>query len=130
MIKTSLFTNNGIGGVFVNREKTQTQRIFDAYITVVVLITAAMLVVCGVAISKVNTDYMQSGVRAGKIVAERENMQISVTTHEGIELTTDQKYIEAIDKVLTFLPPPINTTYLTVTEYFDNRVEKDTFSKE
>ena len=84
--------------------------------TVIVLITAVMLVVCGVAIIKVNTDYMQTGVRAGKIVAERENMQISVTTHEGIKLTTRPDYIDMIDKVLTFLPPPVNTTYLITKE--------------
>ncbi|MBR3836436.1 MAG: hypothetical protein IKJ69_06610 [Clostridia bacterium] len=108
----------------MSKEKTQLQRIFDVYVTVIVLITAVMLVVCGVAISKVNTDYMQTGIRAGKIVAERENMQISVTTHEGIELKADKNYLEIADKVLSFLPPPVNTTYLMtkeLMEWFDSQ---------
>ena len=103
----------------MHKTKTQIQRISEIYITIVVLVTGIMLVVCGVAISKVNTDYMQTGVRAGKIVAERENMQISVTTHEGITLTAEKDCLDIIDKVLTFLPPPVNTTYLTVKELFN-----------
>lgn len=100
----------------MQKDKTQTRRIIEAYVTVVVLVTAVTLVFSGIAISKINTDYMETGVRAGKIVAERENMQISVTTHEGIKLTPSRNYLDVADKVLTFLPPPVNTTYLTVKE--------------
>ena len=98
------------------RYKTQTRRIVEAYITAVVLVTAVTLVMTGIAISKINTDYMQTGVRAGKIVAEGESEQISVTTHEGITITPKSDYLAVADKVLTFLPPPVNTTYLIVRE--------------
>lgn len=97
-------------------EKTQTRKIIETYITVVVLITAMMLVLSGIAVSKINTDYMETGVRAGKIVAERQSQQISLTTHEGIELKAQTDYLSAIDKVITCLPPPFNTTYLIAKE--------------
>ena len=100
-------------------EKTQTRKIIETYITVVVLITAMMLVISGIAISKINTDYMESGVRAGKIVAERQSQQISLTTHEGIELKTQTDYLASADRVLTYLPPPVNTTYLIAKEIYE-----------
>ena len=97
-------------------EKTQTRKIIETYITVVVLITAMMLVLSGIAVSKINTDYMETGVRAGKIVAERQSQQISLTTHEGIELKAKTDYLPVIDKIITCLPPPVNTTYLIAKE--------------
>ncbi len=97
-------------------EKTQTRKLIEAYITAVVLITAVMLVLSGIAISKINTDYMETGVRAGKIVAERQSQQISLTTHEGIELKAQTDYLPVADKILTYLPPPVNTTYLIAKE--------------
>ncbi len=95
-------------------KKTQTLRILDGFLTSVIIISAATLVCSGIAISKVNTDYMETGVRAAKIVVERESMQISVTTHEGILISSD--YDLPIDTVLQFLPPPINTTYFIAKE--------------
>lgn len=110
----------------MQKDKTQTRRIIETYVTVVVLITAATLVMTGIAISKINTDYMQTGVRAGKIVAERESTQISVTTHEGITLTPKRDYLAVADKILTFLPPPVNTTYLMVKEIAEMVQDKET----
>jgi hypothetical protein len=107
--------------------KTQTRKIIETYITVVVFITAMMLVLSGIAVSKINTDYMESGVRAGKIVAERQSQQISLTTHEGIELNTQTDYLPVIDKVLTFLPPPVNTTYLIAKEVYEMINRKSDF---
>ena len=103
----------------MQKDKTQTRRIIETYFTLVVLVTAVTLVMSGIAISKINTDYMETGVRAGKIVAERENTQISVTTHEGIRLEPNNEYLAVADKVLTFLPPPVNTTYLVVKEIIE-----------
>lgn len=100
----------------MNKTKTQTRRIIETYITLVVLVTGIVLVFSGIAVSKINTDYMQTGIRAGKIVAERENMQISVTMHDGITLSSKPEYFETIDKVIRFLPPPINTTYIAIKE--------------
>ena len=96
-------------------EKTQTRKIIETYITVVVLITAMMLVLSGIAISKINTDYLETGVRAGKIVAEREAQQISVTTHDGLTLKRENNP-EAFRRIINFLPPPINTTYMLLEE--------------
>ena len=98
------------------KEKSQTRRLIDAYITTVAIVTAATLVMTGVAISKINTDYMQTGERAGRIVAERQNEQISLTTHEGITIAPESDYLAVADKILTFLPPPVNTTYLMIKE--------------
>ena len=100
----------------MKKEKNQTQRIIDSFITAVILIFSFTLVGCGVAISKINTDYMETGVRAGKIVAERESQQISVTMHDGIQLKTQTDYLQIADKILTYLPPPVNTTYLVAKE--------------
>ena len=116
MIKNFPFVKNRLGGVFMYKYKTQARRIAEAYITVVVLVTAVSLVITGIAVSKINTDYMRTGERAGKIVAERESTQISVTTHERLTLTTQHDFFRIADKILTFLPPPVNTTYLTVKE--------------
>ena len=114
----------------MQKNKTQVRRIVDAYVAVVVMITAVTLVITGIAISKINTDYMQTGVRAGKIVVERENTQISVITHEGIRLTPKKNYLEIADKVLTFLPPPVNTTYLIAKEIVELANEKSVIGQE
>ena len=115
-IKFPLPVKHKAGGVFVYKEKSQMRRLIDAYIATVAIVTAATLVMTGVAISKINTDYMQTGERAGRIVAERENAQISLTTHEGITIAPEGDYLAVADKILTFLPPPVNTTYLMIKE--------------
>ena len=107
--------NNHSGGVFMKQEKTQTQRILDVFVTSVILIVGITLVTSGIAVSKINTDYLESGVATGKIIAERDAQQISLTTHDGLKLTSEQNP-ETIKKVLTFLPPPINTTYMIAEE--------------
>ena len=97
----------------MKKQKTQMQRIIDCFVTSIIIIVAAILISSGIAISKINTDYLESGVRAGKIVAERKAQQISVTTHEGITLsgeTNPEKYT----KILAYLPPPVNTAYMLV----------------
>lgn len=109
----------------MKKQKTQTQRIIDCFVTLVILIVAATLISSGIAISKINTDYLESGIRAGKIVAERTAQQISVTTHEGITLsgeTNPGKYVE----FLAYLPPPVGTTYMlfeNITDIIENLSE-------
>ncbi len=99
------------------KEKTQTARILDGFVTVIIIASAVILVLSGVAISKVNTDYMETGIRAEKIVAERSSMQISLTTHDGIFISSENDL--PIDTILTFLPPPVNTVYLITNEIID-----------
>ncbi len=107
----------------MKNQKTQTQRILDSFVATIILIVAGTLVASGIAISKINTDYMESGVRAGKIVAERTAQQISVTTHDGLTIsgeTDPDKFIRS----LAYLPPPVNTTYMIVTDLID-MIEKE-----
>ncbi|MBP3443073.1 MAG: hypothetical protein J6L62_09755 [Clostridia bacterium] len=94
-------------------KKNQTQRILDGFVTSVILIVAVTLVASGIAISKINTDYMETGVRAGKIVAERKAQQISITTHDGLTLTSETNP-GMITDYLAYLPPPVNTTYILI----------------
>ncbi len=94
-------------------QKSQAQRILDCFVTSVILIVAVTLVSSGIAISKINTDYMETGVRAGKIVAERKAQQISVTTHDGLTLTSEADP-GMITDYLAYLPPPVNTTYFLI----------------
>lgn len=56
--------------------KTQFARITDAFIGVTAIITAVTLVASGIAVSKINTEYMATGIKTAKIVAERENEEI------------------------------------------------------
>lgn len=99
----------------MKNEKTQTKRILDGFITSVILIFSITLITSGIAISKINTDYMETGIRAGKIVAEREAQQISVTTHDGLTLKGENNP-ETLKRIINFLPPPINTTYMMLEE--------------
>lgn len=99
----------------MKNEKNQTQRILDGFITSVILIFGITLVTSGIAISKINTDFLETGVYAGKIVAEREAQQISVTTNDGLTLK-GESHPETFRKIITFFPPPINTTYMMLEE--------------
>ena len=99
----------------MKNEKTQAKRILDSFITSVILIFSITLVTSGIAISKINTDYLETGVHVGKIVAERQAQQISVTTHDGITLTGESN-TETFRKIINFFPPPINTTYMMLEE--------------
>lgn len=99
----------------MKNEKTQTKRILDGFITSVILIFSITLITSGIAISKINTDYTETGMQAGKIVAERQAQQISVTTHDGLTLKGENNP-EAFRKIINLLPPPINTTYMILEE--------------
>ena len=106
----------------MKKNKSQTMRILDGFVTAVVVVTSATLVASGVCISRMNTEYLETGVRAAKIVAERESRQIFLTENESIKLVPDKNYYQIADKVLSFLPPPINTVYITAKE-IKNAVE-------
>lgn len=107
------------------KEKSQTKRILDGYVTAIVIVTALTLVASGISVSKINTDYLESGVRASKIVAERDSQQILVTQDKSILLKSDKNYPAIADKILTFLPPPINTVYLSVREFISASNEQN-----
>lgn len=107
----------------MNKKKSQTIRIIETYITVIVLLTALTLIFSGISISKINTDYMETGVKAGKIVAERKSTEISLTTHNGITLSAENN-LNIMNNILSFLPPPINTSYLIFQE-----ISKNVFTK-
>ena len=107
----------------MKKEKTQTMRILDGFVTAVIIITAATLVAAGVSISRMNTEYLETGVRAAKIVAERDSRQIFLSGSEPLQLSSDEGF-KIADKVMSLLPPPINTVYLTVKE-FKNSTKKD-----
>lgn len=97
--------------------KNQTKRIVETYFKIIILIISATLILSGITISKINTDYIENGIRAGKIVAERENTQISVISHNGIRFDSNKNSdFMIIDKVLQLLPFPINTSYLLIKE--------------
>lgn len=97
----------------MKKEKSQTAAIIDGFVTAVVVITAATLIASGVSISRINTEYLETGVRAAKIVAERDSRQIFMTDSEKILFNADNKY-DKVDTFLMFLPPPVNTVYLTI----------------
>lgn len=100
--------------------KTQTFRLLNGFITSVVIITSVILVGSGIAISKTNTDYMSTGVRAAKIAASRESRQISIVMNDSILLAPKQN-LPLAEKVLPFLPPPINTGYILFKELSEKK---------
>ena len=92
----------------MKRYKSQFMRITDVFIGLTVIITAAMLVASGLAVTKINTEYMETGVRAVKIVAERENEEIFFSMNEK-KFATPEKLGQRIEKAAYFLPAPLNT---------------------
>lgn len=96
-------------------EKNQISRILDGFVTTVVVLTAATIVASGIAISKINTEYMSTGVKAAKIIAERENREISISMDDNIIITRENDF-SAVDKILSLLPPPVNTGYMIIRE--------------
>ena len=108
----------------MKNEKNQIKRIIDGFITAVVIITSVTLVASGIAVSKANTEYLETGVRASKIVVEKESVQIFVSESEAITLAADKDYSEIAGKILSFLPPPVNTVYIAAREiknYLDSK---------
>ena len=101
----------------MKNEKNQTMRIIDGFITAVVIITSLTLVASGIAISKANTEYLETGIRASKIIAEKESVQIFVSESESITLAANKNYSETAEKILTFLPPPVNTVFIAAREF-------------
>ncbi len=90
--------------------KTQFAKITDTFISVTAVITAAILVASGLAVTKVNTEYMESGVRTAKIVSERENEEIFFSMN-GRKFSPPESLSEKLKDSLYFLPAPLNAIY-------------------
>ena len=82
--------------------KTQFARISDAFIGVTAVIMAVTLVASGIAVSKINTEYMATGVKTAKIVAERENDEI---------FSSPKRIKDNIKTIGYLLPAPLNAVY-------------------
>lgn len=105
--------------------KTQFSRITDTFISVTAVITAAILIASGLAVTKINTEYMETGVKTAKIVAERENEEIFISMN-GKKFSTQKNMEKIFDTVLYFLPAPVNAliyigkeTQLLLKDIFD-----------
>ena len=89
--------------------KTQFARITDAFIGVTAIITAVTLVASGIAVSKINTEYMATGIKTAKIVAEREN---EIFFSLGGKKFSSPKNIKENFKTIGYLlPAPLNAVY-------------------
>ena len=88
--------------------KSQFMRITDVFIGLTVIITAVTLVASGLAVTRINTEYMETGVRAVKIVAERENEEIFFSMNEK-KFSTPENLGQRLKKASYFLPVPLNT---------------------
>lgn len=108
----------------MKNEKSQTMKIIDGFVTTVVILTAATLVASGVSVSRMNTEYLETGVRSAKIVAEKDSRQIFVANDDSVLLTPQRDY-SIIGKIMSFLPPPVNTAYLAVKEIRSSVFEPD-----
>lgn len=96
--------------------KSQTRKIYEVFISLSVIIASAMLVASGLAVSKINTEYMESGVKAAKIIAQRENEEIFVSLN-GRKFAPPQEIDEYIETAAMLLPAPLNVVY-----YFCNEI--------
>lgn len=94
----------------MKKYKTQFSRITDNFISVTAVITAATLVASGVAVSKINTEYMATGVKTAKIVAERENEEIFFSMG-GKKFSSRDSLKGGIETIGYLLPAPLNTLY-------------------
>ncbi|MBQ7549531.1 MAG: hypothetical protein IJT03_07490 [Clostridia bacterium] len=99
----------------MQKYKSRYMRIAELFIAVTVVISSAMLVASGIAVARVNSEYMESGVRAAKIIAVRDSEQISVSLSDKLMYKSDGSG-ELADKILSILPPPVNTVYISVRE--------------
>lgn len=90
--------------------KTQFARITDAFIGVTAVITAATLVASGIAVSKINTEYMATGIKTAKIVAERDNEEIFFSLGEK-KLSAPRNIKSDIKTIGYLLPAPLNAAY-------------------
>lgn len=90
--------------------KTQFARITDAFIGVTAIITAVTLVASGIAVSKINTEYMATGIKTAKIVAERENEEIFFSLG-GKKFSSPKNIKEKFKTIGYLLPAPLNAVY-------------------
>lgn len=90
--------------------KTQFARITDAFIGVTAIITAVTLVASGIAVSKINTEYMATGIKTAKIVAERENEEIFFSLG-GKKFSSPKNIKDNFKTIGFFLPAPLNAVY-------------------
>lgn len=117
MIKRKNFTNYNNEYITENERKiemksykTQFARISDAFIGVTAVITAVTLVASGIAVSKINTEYMATGVKTAKIVAERENEEIFFSLGEK-KFSSPKRINDNIKTIGYLLPAPLNAVY-------------------
>lgn len=117
MIKRKIFTNYNNEYISeIERKiemksyKTQFARISDAFIGVTAVITAVTLVASGIAVSKINTEYMATGVKTAKIVAERENEEIFFSLGEK-RFSSPKRINDNIKTIGYLLPAPLNAVY-------------------
>lgn len=117
MIKRKIFTNYNNEYISeIERKiemksyKTQFARISDAFIGVTAVITAVTLVASGIAVSKINTEYMATGVKTAKIVAERENEEIFFSLGEK-KFSSPKRINDNIKTIGYLLPAPLNAVY-------------------
>ena len=117
MIKRKIFTNYNNEHISeIERKiemksyKTQFARISDAFIGVTAVITAVTLVASGIAVSKINTEYMATGVKTAKIVAERENEEIFFSLGEK-KFSSPKRINDNIKTIGYLLPAPLNAVY-------------------
>lgn len=117
MIKRKIFTNYNNEYISeIERKikmksyKTQYARISDAFIGVTAVITAVTLVASGIAVSKINTEYMATGVKTAKIVAERENEEIFFSLGKK-KFSSPKRINDNIKTIGYLLPAPLNAVY-------------------
>lgn len=117
MIKRKIFTNYNNEYISeIERKikmksyKTQFARISGAFIGVTAVIMAVTLVASGIAVSKINTEYMATGVKTAKIVAERENEEIFFSLGEK-KFSSPKRINDNIKTIGYLLPAPLNAVY-------------------
>jgi len=93
------------------------RKILNAFVITMVFTISLTLIASGIAISKVNTDYMSTGIHAAKIIAERNNEEIFISIN-GQRLGKSSQSMPDFDKILSLCPAPINTIYILITEIF------------
>lgn len=94
----------------MKKYKTQLSKIIETFIGVTAVITAAVLVASGIAVSKINTEYMETGIKTAKIVAERENEEIFFSLN-GRKFSARPDVSEKLRTAAYLLPAPLNAVY-------------------
>lgn len=105
--------------------RTQLRGIIEKFIGVTVIILAITLVASGFAVTKINTDYMETGVRTAKIIAERENEEIFFSLN-GRKFSPSQKLGDKLETASYFMPAPLNALVYVgreITDFINNRIK-------